>query len=235
MGLDIYSGPLTRYYSKNWKTVVQQWAEENDVEYKTIRPEERKDELIDPIEIQEICEAWRDNLATGLKEHTDATIFWVENNELPYNTDKPDWDGYGAVILWTLYLEQEIPPPVEFNKDWTSSEVYTRSTKEDYQTNFPSLTKDCELWLPIEIDFTFRYPDVAEQEVGIASSYSLLEDLTTLNQNTWNANDEVIEGWRKEIDPNTISFEEKAKFGFAILYEIARFSADNRMPIKLDY
>ncbi|SCI75021.1 Uncharacterised protein [uncultured Blautia sp.] len=26
MGLDIYAGTLTRYYSHNWKTVVQQWA-----------------------------------------------------------------------------------------------------------------------------------------------------------------------------------------------------------------
>ena len=30
MGLDIYAGTLTRYYSHNWKTVVQQWAEETD-------------------------------------------------------------------------------------------------------------------------------------------------------------------------------------------------------------
>ena len=29
MGLDIYAGTLTRYYSHNWKTVVQQWAEKN--------------------------------------------------------------------------------------------------------------------------------------------------------------------------------------------------------------
>ena len=29
MGLDIYAGTLTRYYSHNWKTVVLQWAEEN--------------------------------------------------------------------------------------------------------------------------------------------------------------------------------------------------------------
>ena len=27
MGLDIYAGTLTRYYSHNWKTVVQQWAD----------------------------------------------------------------------------------------------------------------------------------------------------------------------------------------------------------------
>lgn len=29
MGLDIYSGKLTRYYSRNWKTIVQQLSEEN--------------------------------------------------------------------------------------------------------------------------------------------------------------------------------------------------------------
>ena len=27
MGLDIYAGTLTRYYSHNWKTVVQQYLE----------------------------------------------------------------------------------------------------------------------------------------------------------------------------------------------------------------
>ena len=27
MGLDIYAGTLTRYYTNNWKTVAQQFAE----------------------------------------------------------------------------------------------------------------------------------------------------------------------------------------------------------------
>ena len=31
MGLDIYAGTLTRYYSHNWKTVVQQRSEERRV------------------------------------------------------------------------------------------------------------------------------------------------------------------------------------------------------------
>ena len=31
MGLDIYAGTLTRYYSHNWKTVVQQWADRKSV------------------------------------------------------------------------------------------------------------------------------------------------------------------------------------------------------------
>ena len=36
MGLDIYAGTLTRYYSHNWKTVVQQWAEENGYTFNRI-------------------------------------------------------------------------------------------------------------------------------------------------------------------------------------------------------
>ena len=37
MGLDIYAGTLTRYYSHNWKTVVQQWAEENGYTFRKSR------------------------------------------------------------------------------------------------------------------------------------------------------------------------------------------------------
>ena len=39
MGLDIYAGTLTRYYSHNWKTVVQQWAEENGWGFQKITPD----------------------------------------------------------------------------------------------------------------------------------------------------------------------------------------------------
>ena len=39
MGLDIYAGTLTRYYSHNWKTAVQQWAEENGYSFSKITPD----------------------------------------------------------------------------------------------------------------------------------------------------------------------------------------------------
>ena len=32
MGLDIYAGTLTRYYTHNWKTVTQLFAEENGIQ-----------------------------------------------------------------------------------------------------------------------------------------------------------------------------------------------------------
>ncbi len=37
MGLDIYAGTLTRYYTHNWKTVTQQFVEANGMSFQTIR------------------------------------------------------------------------------------------------------------------------------------------------------------------------------------------------------
>ena len=55
MGLDIYAGTLTRYYSHNWKTVVQQWAEENGYSFNRITPDGEpadNEEELSPAEVQ---------------------------------------------------------------------------------------------------------------------------------------------------------------------------------------
>ena len=55
MGLDIYAGTLTRYYSHNWKTVVQQWAEENGYTFNRITPDGEpadNEEELSPAEIR---------------------------------------------------------------------------------------------------------------------------------------------------------------------------------------
>ena len=55
MGLDLYAGTMTRYYTHNWKTVVQQWAEEHGYAFQRITPsggELPEDEKMSPAEIQ---------------------------------------------------------------------------------------------------------------------------------------------------------------------------------------
>ncbi len=59
MGLDIYAGTLTRYYSHNWKTVVQQWAEENGYTFNRITPDGEpadNEEELSPAEVQAAME-----------------------------------------------------------------------------------------------------------------------------------------------------------------------------------
>ena len=59
MGLDIYAGTLTRYYAHNWKTAVQQWAEENGYSFQRITADGRENpngQEMSPFAIQEIIE-----------------------------------------------------------------------------------------------------------------------------------------------------------------------------------
>ena len=41
MGLDIYAGSFVRYYARNWKTVAQQFCEENGLQYSQISAQEK--------------------------------------------------------------------------------------------------------------------------------------------------------------------------------------------------
>ena len=103
MGLDIYAGTLTRYYSHSWKTVVQQWAEENGYAFNRITPDgEPADdgEELSPAEVQAAVENWRDQILSAISQPGQPPYTpWPEDNEKPYYTDKPDWDAFGAMLL----------------------------------------------------------------------------------------------------------------------------------------
>ena len=69
MGLDIYAGTLTRYYSHNWKTVVQQWAEENGYTFNQIAPDGEPgddEEEMSPVEVQATVENWRNQILSAI-------------------------------------------------------------------------------------------------------------------------------------------------------------------------
>ena len=104
MGLDIYAGTLTRYYSHNWKTVVQQWAEENGYTFNRITPDGEpadNEEELSPAEIQAAVEDWRDQILAAISQPNQPHYTpWPEDNERPYYTDKPDWDALALCCWW---------------------------------------------------------------------------------------------------------------------------------------
>ena len=104
MGLDIYAGPLTRYYSHNWKTVVQQWAEENGYTFNRITPDGEpadNEEELSSAEVQAAVENWRDQILAAISQPNQPPYTpWPEDNERPYYTDKPDWDPLALCCWW---------------------------------------------------------------------------------------------------------------------------------------
>ena len=84
MGLDIYAGTLTRYYAHNWKTVVQQWAEENGYGFQRITPDGADDEELNPAEIQEIIENRQNQILPAISQPNQKPYApWPDDNQNP--------------------------------------------------------------------------------------------------------------------------------------------------------
>ena len=81
MGLDIYAGTLTRYYTQNWKTAVQQFGEAHGIPVQIIRanPEEHP---ADEAEVLERVTEWRKHILNGLGI-TEPPLWNEDANQTP--------------------------------------------------------------------------------------------------------------------------------------------------------
>lgn len=112
MGLDVYVGPLTRYYLGEWETVVQHLGREQGLEVSIERPLAPKrtwfESVVDRFRPNRRAAAiravrrWQQQLARQLRL---PNIEWNDDPEGEYETDKPAWDSYGALMLWAAYEE----------------------------------------------------------------------------------------------------------------------------------
>lgn len=113
MGLDIYSGQMTRYYCRNWETIVQQQAKEDGIECELITPTGKIKPVRDQTEInsnREFIGGWMEHIAERLKLPV-APPLWDEYKECGYYTDKPDWEAFGALALVQACLCLDRPCP----------------------------------------------------------------------------------------------------------------------------
>lgn len=258
MGLDIYAGTLTCYYTHNWKSATQQWAEANGFSFSRITPEgENADSGTDlnAREVQKGMENWqRQILAAIAPKDRSAYEPWREDSETPYYTDKPDWDAFGALLLYTAsrIYQEPFPKTVEKNWDFENHPLIQRIGEDEEQ--LWSLFIGASWWLPIEDGLAFNGPCPTEQEVTFSTTGALKRELEQINAMGWKADEAEILNWtktegypadgeiqngkltRKGITEHTVyDTESLAKFAFSILWKAAGFSMEQRVPILLDF
>ncbi len=248
MGLDIYAGPLTRYYAGLWKTVVQQAGEAEGFEVRLVHPGGEPEPPPPAEAVLGAVLGWQAELrqATGL-----ASMHWTESPTAEYFTDKPDWDGYWAIKFLAAADEfpdvappKEVPPPSRLpdpskhplmrrvddayhakGKSGGLGRLFGRSTPppSSQPTRYRHLLLDEELWLPVDFEQPFTAQDVSGQRVSIGSSLRLLKELEGLNERTLQGDSEAIAAWRLGGPPETdCSLERVARFGLAILLQATR-------------
>jgi len=232
MALDLYTGPLTRYYAGMWETPGARLAREMGSTYTVIRPtgSVSEDAITDPAVIECGVRKWRRDLREALSEHVSDEFAWDEGVDVSYLSERPTWEGYAGVLLSAAYAEcPDLATPISEMKKWDDDPAYQRVTSASFSTRFPALY-DVELWIPHRLEICFRAEDLPGTKRWFASSIQLLDSLTRLNDETFRMDFE--KRWSLE---GRSSFEASALFGLDLFLKVARYSVSHRVPIVLDY
>jgi len=240
MGLDVYVGPLTRYLLGDWLTVVQQLARDSGMQVHVVRaggdPDEHRSA---PDVVRDEMRHWRTTVAP------DAD--WPEEVDLPYWTDKPDWDGYGGVVLLAAYDEQpdaprsstkgllrkkEIPDEA---RSWERSPAYAAAKR--HPRRYPSLLGGAEWWLPVSrTEPTFEVERPNGDDVLASTVDQLWSELTTLNERTLRLGPAERATALEEGPPGPGgSVAAVGRFGLAVFLELCEKAVEHRQPLLLDY
>jgi hypothetical protein len=248
VGLDVYVGPLSRYYAGDWETIVQQAARQAGVPVRIIRPNQPAGEpkkswlskltekfrprpAVTPDDTRRIVIGWRDRLRDEMEI---PGLYWEEQPEAAYETDKPNWDGFGALLLWAAYEELPDSPRRQTAEDWNEDSALLTS-RANTASCYRHLLSETEIWLPADFAAPFRTAALSGDEVAIGSSVRLLQELRDLNERTWQAGDTQIKEWRTQGAEHGAPLETSARFGFSVFYALAQYSVAARLPMKLDY
>jgi hypothetical protein len=233
MALDIYVGPLTLYYAGDWENAAQRWARQNGVSYQVVRP--RHADRPHPDDARIVVSAWRDDLARILGNWSSGPFGWDEGT-LMYGSERPGWDGFSSLVLWAAHAEHpDLEPPTRAVERYRQAPAYLRCTAEGVRSLYSHIVRDIEFWLPWPFEGTLVASGPFGGVVEIGSSVTLLAQLRELNRVTWEADDETLAAWRREVPEKGSTFEALARFGFATVVDLAEGAASARLPMKLDY
>jgi len=255
MGLDIYAGTLSRYYMRNWKTITQQFCEENGMQYSQIHPTGSEEDNASVTETESTVRQWQEQLINALKSSgVEDAKGWVEDYDTkPYYTNKPDWDAFGALLLFATGKLLKVRSPKEYKKNTDYNQVL--KIMGIYNTKYRqwSLFSGVCYYVPIEDRLVFKYPLHNGQESMLSTVACLKYELTKINEACWQADEVAIRDWvntegypaEGQIGGNGLlrllpkrkvySTESLAKFAFSILWQAVQFAEKEQVTIVLDY
>jgi hypothetical protein len=236
MALDVYVGSLARYYAGEWENVSERTARERDAQVRIGRRVGFGDAEPDIQETLKAILAWRVELNQSLGDRMAGPLDWSEDLDAPYYTGRPGWDGFGSLVLWAAYAEHPgLRCPASLPEEWDSDPVLVRSNAEGFRSRYSHLVRNVELWLPNPFEFTFEGEDVDGRRVVVGSTATLRRQLEDLNAATWKADAGIVAAWGRDAPADNAPLEQSARYGHAVLLDLAERSVELRLPMKLDY
>ena len=231
MSLDVYVGPLARYYGGDWENVGSSGSASGPkTGPKTGHRPAGRDR------IRQTVIAWRDTLGASLGNTVPVPFDWDETEAAPYFVGRPGWDGFGSLVLWAAYVEHPVfCPPAALPEEWDNDPALVRSNVEGFRSRYSHLVRNVELWLPAAFDFTFESDSVDRRRVVMGSSATLARQLAELNAATWKAKPAEIATWGRRVPDDNAPLQLRARHAFAVIADLAAKALEHRLPMKLDF
>jgi hypothetical protein len=238
MGLDVYVGSLSRYYTGKWETIIQQYGRESGVNVQVVRTAEPErgflGRLIDRIrpkpDVGRDVARWQ----AELSRRAGVAVTWDDDPRREYFTDKPAWDCYGALLLWAAYEERGATKYPETAEKWDENPIFA-SLAGKADSKYCQLLANTEIWVPAEIHLPIAASTLAGDTAVVGSVGDLADQLRALNEASWKADEATISQWRQEGADYGAPLEQSARFGFAVFSQLAALAVQHRLPMKLDY
>ena len=228
MALDVYVGPLTRYYMGNWENAGEGAGRASG-------PRRRIGRAQDPERMQASILAWRERLAASLAGKLEIPLDWQEAANGPYFTGRPGWHGFGSLVLWAAYAEHpSLRRPASLPEEWDDDPALVRCNATEFRSRFSHLVRNVELWLPAPFDVTFEGEDVDGRRIVMGSAAMLARQLADLNAATWKARPHEVASWANRSPAQDAVLEPQARYAFAVLSDLVARAVDGALPIKLD-
>jgi hypothetical protein len=241
MGLDVYVGPLTRYYGGDWENAGERAARERASGTATGRQSAPsravgKSQARERERIRQAVLGWREVLGDSLGTNVPGPLEWDEGEDAVYFTGQPGWDGFGSLVLWAAYAEHpSLRAPASLPEKWDDDPALMRSNAAGFRSRYSHLVRNVELWLPVAFAFTFEGEDVDRRRVVFGSSTMLARQLADLNAATWKAGESEAAAWARRRPDDGASIELNARHAFAVMTDLAAKAVDHRLPMKLDF
>lgn len=258
MGLDLYAGPLTRYYSGNWQTINQRLFGAQIV-YATGKSPWVSQHAAD-LGVRE----FRSTLSTRLAEHGHELNEWNEDPSAPYFSDKPTHECRGALVLWAAYIHRrDLSRPLHIPEEIERDPAYSQAIGEWNYYEPEMATLEAHLFIPSDLNFITALKGPAGDDRIVATTAGLMQTLSWINDHSWKADFDEVMRWSERGPPsdkaNTLYAEEgpsgvfrllswakkkrgkdkaeleaAAQFAFALYNRALVFSIENNVPILTD-
>ncbi|MER7333474.1 MULTISPECIES: hypothetical protein [unclassified Micromonospora] len=235
MGLDLYVGPLTRYHLNDWLTITQQIGAQEGYDVRIVRAQEDEEHETDPDMVQNAVREWQQWLGEALGGPVD----WPEGTTQPYWTDKPDWDGFGAVLLLAAYDERPDLRPGPGDKEdspraFADAPAYQVASAQPER--YITLLSGVEWWLPLAEDpLVIEASRPTGQPTRMGSVDRLAAELRLLDERAGVLAGHDPAELRRGLPSDDPTLAEVARFGLAVMLDLAETAIEHRQPLLLDY